>query len=70
MPFLSEGVKSPCPRRVLKILVLSWRVKKCKFLSVGGSQEKVSEGGNIFRKMTEGVKIVKKKWVKKAVQGG
>jgi len=52
---LSEGVKSPCPRGVLKILVFDLGVKK---LSEGGLK-KVSEGGNIFGKMSEGVKLSK-----------
>jgi len=76
MAFLSEGVKSPCPRGVLKILVFVVGDKKRQFFVRGGSQEKVSEGGNIFGKRSWGGKIVKincargVKWVKKAVQGG
>jgi len=50
MAFLSEGVKSPCPRGVLKILVfdLSEGVKSLK---------KMSEGGKIVKKMSEGGKM-------------
>jgi len=48
-------------KRVLKIIAFVLGVKKCNFLSKGGSQEKVSEaeGSNIFGKMTEGVKLSK-----------
>jgi len=54
MAFLSEGVKSPCPRGVLKILVFDLGVKNCKFLSEGGGSRKGVRGGNIFGKMSEG----------------
>jgi len=39
MAFLSEGVKSPCPRGVLKILVFVLGVKNCKLLSEGGKEK-------------------------------
>jgi len=48
MAFLSEGVKSPCPRGVLKILVFVLGVKICFFLSEGVSI-KMSEGGKIVK---------------------
>jgi len=62
MASLSEGVKSPCPRGVLKILVFDLGVKKQQIFVREGSQEKVSEEGKIFGKMSEGCKIVKINW--------
>jgi len=41
MAFLSEGVKSTCQRRVLKILVFVLGCKNLTFFGQGGSQEKV-----------------------------
>jgi len=72
MAFLSKGVKSPCPRGVLKILIFVLGVKNCKFLSEGGlkkrfpsgatfCQNKLSEGGKMGeKKLTEEGKIDKK----------
>jgi len=59
MSFLSEGVKSPCLRGVLKIIVFDLGGKKLQIFVRRGSQKKVSEGGNIFRKNIRGGKIVK-----------
>jgi len=61
MAFLSEGVKSPCPRGVLKILVFDLGVKKCKLLSEGGLKKRCPRGV----RMSEGVKLSKE-----TVRGG
>jgi len=76
MTFLSEGVKSPCPRGVLKILVFDPGGKKLQIFVQGRSQEKVSEGVTFSEKCLRGGKIVKincprgVKWVTKTVRGG
>jgi len=49
MAFLSEGVKSPCSRGVLKILVFVLGEKNCKLLSEGDLKKRCPRG-NIFRK--------------------
>jgi len=41
MAFLSEGVKSPCPRGVLKILVFDLGGKKLQKKSMGVSRKGV-----------------------------
>jgi len=54
MTFLSKGVKSPCPRGVLKILVFDLGVKKMHCFVRWGSREKMSEGGKIVEKNVRG----------------
>jgi len=51
MAFLSEGVKSPCPRGYL---FLTWGLKNCKFLSEVGLQKKCPRGITFSEKCLRG----------------
>jgi len=55
MAFLSEGVKSPCQRGVLKILVFDLEGKKLQIFVKGGSQEMASKGVTLSEKCLRGV---------------
>jgi len=72
MAFLSEGVKSPCPRGVQKILVFVLVGKKLQFFERGEAQEKVYEGGKFSEKCLRGVKLSKQtvRGQKKCPRGG
>jgi len=59
MAFLSEGVESPCPRGVMKILVFDRELKK--IVRGGDIVEKMSEGVKSLKKMSMGGKIDEKK---------